>query len=263
VVVAEEKTRVLTAQEERRFQLPRPALVDGKIVFYCGNGHRVVVQPSAAGKEGTCSKCKVSVRIPTLDSLEEPAAGPVHVAAPPAQRIVGGDAPSAEGQGPEPASGKRAIVAAPPPVPVAPLPPGGPEGPTAEQEPEPDAEAVTGWESLGDFGAAEGAGDQVLGNNEGWAGDEGVTADGANPTAVLLERLWSEQQHGGIVQVHLRDGGLILPQEYAPRWSQGTHALFASSEADGTITLTAVAWDAIQKIVVRNLKDGLPPGMFD
>jgi len=35
-----------------------------------------------------------------------------------------------------------------------------------------------------------------------------------------------------------------------------------SGPADGTVTLTAVAWDSIQKIVVRQV-EGLPDGMFE
>ena len=36
----------------------------------------------------------------------------------------------------------------------------------------------------------------------------------------------------------------------------------ATPPADGTVTLTAVAWDSIQKIIVRQV-EGLPDGMFE
>jgi hypothetical protein len=55
---------------------------------------------------------------------------------------------------------------------------------------------------------------------------------------------------------------VILPEWYESRWSRGTHGLFASQAPDGSITLTAVAWDSIQKVVVRQVK-GLPDGMFE
>ena len=45
------------------------------------------------------------------------------------------------------------------------------------------------------------------------------------------------------------------------RQSEGTHALFARQEPDGSITLEAVAWESIQRVVVRKVQ-GLPDGMF-
>jgi hypothetical protein len=84
----------------------------------------------------------------------------------------------------------------------------------------------------------------------------------AHPTSQLVARLWAEREHGGIVELHLTGGSVILPEWYEPLWSRGTHGLFASQAADGTVTLTAVAWDSIQKVVVRQVQ-GLPDGMFE
>jgi hypothetical protein len=83
-----------------------------------------------------------------------------------------------------------------------------------------------------------------------------------NPTAQLVARLWAEREHGGKFEIHVTGGGVILPQWYEPRWSRGTHGLFANQAADGTVTLTAVAWESVQKIVVRQV-EGLPDGMFE
>jgi hypothetical protein len=243
VAVADKKTRVLTSAEQQNLRLLRPKTSGDKIVFFCSNGHRIVAPLENVGLVGACSKCNVPVKVPAAPSPGPTAAGAAPEA-PDGTRIVRSDAEV-----------RMSAPAGPPPV--APPPPG--EEPAAEAAVDPPGQSdeAAGWNFLGGAEADEGG--------EAWPGpgEDGFAFDSDNPTAVLLGRLWEEQQHGGLVQVHLKDGGLILPQEYAPRWSQGTHALFASSEADGTITLTAVAWDAIQKIVVRNLKDGLPPGMFD
>jgi len=83
-----------------------------------------------------------------------------------------------------------------------------------------------------------------------------------NPTAMLVARLWVEREHGGIVELHLTGGSVILPEWFETNWSRGTHGLFASQAVDGSVTLTAVAWDTIQKIVVRQVQ-GLPDGMFE
>jgi hypothetical protein len=82
-----------------------------------------------------------------------------------------------------------------------------------------------------------------------------------HPTADLVARLWAEREHGGVFEVH-HTGGVFVPQWFELAWSRGTHGLFASQAADGTITLTAVAWDSIQKVVVRQV-EGLPDGMFE
>lgn len=83
-----------------------------------------------------------------------------------------------------------------------------------------------------------------------------------NPTARLIARLWQERAHGGEVELHLSGSSRpILPQFFERDWSQGSHALFARQEPDGTITFEAVAWDSIQRVVVRKVQ-GLPEDMF-
>jgi len=83
-----------------------------------------------------------------------------------------------------------------------------------------------------------------------------------NGTARLVARLWAERGHGGIVELHLAGGGPICPDFYDPHLSDGTHGLFANHLPDGTVTLTAVRWDAVQKVIVRKV-EGLPDGMFE
>lgn len=93
-------------------------------------------------------------------------------------------------------------------------------------------------------------------------GGSGIDFDAIDhPTARLVAALWRERAHGGIVEVHLDGGSVIMPQWYDPLWSCGTHALFAAPGPDNTLTLTAVAWDQVQKVVVRQLKD-VPDDMF-
>ena len=75
-------------------------------------------------------------------------------------------------------------------------------------------------------------------------------------------RLWAERDHGGIVELHLVGGAVLLPEEFSGRWSGGSHGVFASQAADGSVTLTAVAWDTVQRIVVRQLA-AVPGDMFE
>jgi hypothetical protein len=83
-----------------------------------------------------------------------------------------------------------------------------------------------------------------------------------HPLAELLMRLWSERDHGGVIELHLRGGALLAPDWFDAHHSQGTHGLFASQAADGTVAMTVVPWDEVTRVVVRGVV-GLPDGMFE
>lgn len=260
---ADDKTRVLSADEAgrilsaaksaskpaakpgaRRAQPeaavpPEPQVVDGKIVFFCSRGHRIVVDAGLAGKRGNCSKagCGVPVVIPTPPGL-----------APAEQSSFIPGLPE---------------VVVEPPAAAAPLDLGFPAA-VAEADTESATEPPAPAFAFGSGESEAEASPPELGF-EGhaaavdWAA---ALAEIDNPTARLVARLWLERAHGGIVEVHLSGGSVIMPEWFDAGWSSGTHALFAAQAADGTITLTAVAWDQIQKVVVRQVQ-GTPEGMFE
>ena len=244
---------------------PSPVKSAGKIVFNCSNGHRIVVSATMGGQRGKCSKCGVAVRIPAIG---ESAAAPSH----PARPHAGGAgvetvpaAPSVEealhvGAGDTHTGDERYGSGSP--QQTADHEDLQSKGPTAPQE-----DAFSGLVTAGDsqVSATEFVGFSspaaqvnVAPPEPGPGGPEGL----ANPTAALVARLFQEIAHGGIVEVHITGGSVILPELYEARWSVGSHGLFASRAADNTVTLTAVAWDSIQKIIVRQV-DGLPDGMFE
>jgi hypothetical protein len=210
--------------------------VAGKIVFHCANGHRIEVPASVAGKRGKCSKCGVEVQIPLPEGFVPPgAAAAVDHGGPPTQHLASPD-PSSP---PQSVDMFADLVAAAEERPSAPglvdlaldaLP--------IESPPIPPAMPGSG------------------------PGDNWSAPVATNPTAALVARLFQQVEHGGVVEVHITGGSVILPEFYDARWSGGSHGLFASRAADGSVTLTAVAWDAIQKIIVRQV-EGLPDGMFD
>lgn len=235
--MSEEKTRIV----------PRPAAkaAGASITFHCDKGHRIVVPVKLAGKRGTCSKCGISVVIPLAT---ETAAEPSPVV-PPAEPRLAPLPPDASPAPPRDAVDSFANLFE--------------QGPTA---PPTVAEEIVvdvggaGPETLSGGGSA--VGDVVAGYApEDFAAPNESDGD-QHPTAQLVARLWLERAHGGIVELHLAGGSIILPEWYEARWSRGTHGLFASQAADSTVTLTAVAWDSIQKIVVRQVQ-GLPDGMFE
>ena len=244
--MSEEKTRIVPRADAKAGS--------GTMTFQCDNGHRINVPAKLAGKRGTCSKCGIAVVIP-LAGQPKPAPAP------------------------QPAFDAAAVA---PPEPVAaeavaesPAATPAPDAPAADQfanlfegasAAAPAVEDVSieindaGGESVTGGGSA--VGDVVAGYApEQFAGPDETTIV-ENPTAQLVARLWLERGHGGVVELHLTGGGVILPEWYEARWSRGTHGLFASQAADGTVTLTAVSWESIQKVVVRQV-EGLPDGMFE
>jgi len=227
--MSSDETRVIPRKDGSGPAASGPRLVGGQIVFHCPAGHRIVVPVAVAGKRGTCSKCSVPVQIPemaTLAAAEQ--AGEPAVAQPPTVH-----APNPAPAGPEPVS----PAAAPPPA----QPSVGEEGDW--QFISADGLDAADWPVGGDFAEVPTVGD-------------------VNPMARMLTRLWAERDHGGVIELHLAGGAVILPEEFSARWSGASHGLFASQAADGSVTLTAVAWDTVQRIVVRHLA-AVPGDMFE
>jgi hypothetical protein len=254
--VSDEKTRIIP-RKQAEAATSEPRLVGDKIVFFCPNGDKIVVPAKLAGKRGLCTKCKVGVVIPVV--------GKQATATPPFPGELPG-AEAAPAEEPEAADAEQPAVAEPEAV--------VPEAPTDEpfvNEPEavaaPVAAPTAEWAFVAEAEASHVGLD--LGPAGGLAGawaapappDAGGGAE--HPAARLVARLWVERDHhGGIVELHISGGSVILPEWYEPNWSRGTHGLFASQAVDGSVTLTAVAWDTIEKIVVRQVQ-GLPDGMFE
>jgi len=236
------------AESVRPDPLPPPQFASGQIIFHCPKGHRLVVKEAYAGKRGRCDKqgCGAAVVVPV----------------PPPAVAVDEDAPEPEVEPVE------APVAVRPPF----APPGGSVEATAVaadsvEESVTDERLPSEGDGWGFIGSGVLPGDAVV---DGAAPEPAAGADGSaagneafgNPVARLVARLWEEREHGGIVELHLASGSVVLPEWYDHTWSRGTHGLFASQAPDGTLTLTAVAWDAIQKVVVRQVRD-MPEGMFE
>lgn len=251
----DDKTRILGADEattrilpgaavQPPRELPEPRVDNGRIIFHCSAGHRLIVPQSQAGKRGKCSKCGVSLQIPDLAAVAAVAA----VAAPAAPE------PVAEPESP-PALPAFEAAAEPPPQ-------AAPPAAVSEAADEGEWNFISGIDHPAQPAVDAGAAFDEPGWSHPAPGAGPGGGDGGNPMARLLARLWTEREHGGIVEIHLTGGSVILPEEFAARWSGGSHGLFASQAADGTVTLTAVAWETVQRIVVRHLS-AVPGDMFE
>jgi hypothetical protein len=83
------------------------------------------------------------------------------------------------------------------------------------------------------------------------------TPEQAHPLASLLGQLWGSKEQGASLEIHLGDGKVIIPERYTAPAAHPNYALFLVREANASHTVTAVAWDAIERIVVRQLQQ--PP----
>lgn len=194
---------------------------ESAIEFHCPKGHRIVVAAALAGKRGKCSKCGAVVEIPSAEALE-------------AKPGVSLPASASEVAPPQAETGEF------------------PVGVNAA-----DAGAES-WDFVGEPSASV---DDSVHWTRTTSGTAEEAVDAGHPTASLVARLWAERAHGGVIELHLANGSVILPEWYDPNWSRGSHGLFASQSADGTVTLTAVAWETVQKVIVRKLT-AVPDDMF-
>jgi hypothetical protein len=234
---------------ERQAPVVAPRGTPGdRIVFQCPNGHRIVVGKQFGGKRGKCNKCGANVQIPRAS--DEPAADPFAALISPPD-----DGPPAFGL-PDAAPADE-----PPSLEGLPF---GDLGAAASSEGEGD-EATDEQQEGGDlvdwnFAAAASEKPAAEGH-ESFHGSPLFDAGSGNPTALLVARLWAERDHGGVIEIHVAGGGVFLPEWYDTNWSRGTHGLFASQAPDGSVTLTAVAWENVEKVIVRQLA-AVPDDMF-
>lgn len=225
--MSDDKTRVIPrgkpGKEHPAAGGAEPQLIDGQIVFFCPAGHRLVVPLSLAGKHGKCSKCSMPLQIPELGLPTDPP-----------HEVV----PS---------------VSLPQVLPAEP-----PQRPDQPQSAADDGD----WNFISGIGIPAGSEAALTMESDGDSLPASAGGHELNPMARLLTRLWAERDHGGIIELHLSGGAVLLPEEFSARWSGGSHGLFASQAADGSVTLTAVAWDTVQRIVVRHLA-AVPDDMFE
>lgn len=242
------------------------------ITFNCPQGHRLTCADELAGKPGKCPKCGVVVRVPPAGaavgataanhanaSADEPASAlesagegltgsdlgvdQIIFLCPNGHRLHG-SASLAGRPGQCPHCGVKFLV---------PSPDEEEEEQLIEEEP-PDValnDIVIQIDTSSKGGSSKGSKPSAAAGS--------AIAAATHPVASLLAQLWRHKAQGAVVEIHLGDGKLLQPEQMSLK--DAHHALFASREANGAQTLTAVAWSAIERIVVRGLEQ-LPKEWF-
>ena len=83
-----------------------------------------------------------------------------------------------------------------------------------------------------------------------------------HPLAEILVRLWAAKGETAKVELQLTGGETLSPDRFAKQLSRGSHGVFASKAADGTWSATVIRWDAVERVVLREMKT-LPGELAD
>ena len=75
-----------------------------------------------------------------------------------------------------------------------------------------------------------------------------------HPTAKLVSRFWACKSQGAAIELRYGDGHRLTPDQFVRSLSTASHGVFAVAEPNGTFTVTAVAWGAIQVVVARGVR---------
>ncbi len=218
-----------------------PATAADQIEFFCPNDHRLHGPASLQGQPGTCPQCGAEFRIPSLDEWEEEAEAWDDLA----------EEPSPE-------------VAAPPPPPL-PLnvPPAGVELASpglpvtkAPAEPVPTATPTPRLERPAVADASSVSKPLAPAGLPATAATEPGTP--ANALRELLPAFWEYKAQGASIEIQYGNGQRLHPDRFLAELSAGSHAVFADRAADGSYTLSAVAWDAILAVSVRGIQELAP-----
>lgn len=255
------------------------------IALLCPNGHRLTCPDDRAGKGGKCPMCGATFRVPSLAEAGV-AAGKTP---PPMPRLPEG---RGEGSHPNLQAAEAAPAPATAPVAVNPIRPYNeqrdpPPGPHELVFLCPEGHHLRGPESLVEqpgtcpvcrtqflvpspyeeeqheeptvAGAAQNL-DQFLST----FGD-GSANGSANGAALgpLFAQLWSLKNQGVTIELHLGDGKLLSPEGFNFDSAHQSHGIFLSRDSNGSHRLSVVAWNSVQFVAVRGLRQ-LPGGMeFD
>jgi DNA-directed RNA polymerase subunit RPC12/RpoP len=227
--------------------------------FLCPNGHRINWSENLAGRDAKCPRCGILLRIPSINGATAEAIPGVA----PTAAATGAPAPVATARQSGAPSGEQNNMAF--------LCPNGHRlvGPArlqgqAGQCPHCGARflvpMLNEMEQVEEVDLTDLPAEDDLPLQS--VDDVPPPAGGVHPLCKLLRKLWPERERGAVIELHLEGGMILVPDWFDDKHSRHSHGLFAAQAADGTLTMTIVAWNTLSRVIVRNV-EGLPEGMFE
>ncbi len=83
-----------------------------------------------------------------------------------------------------------------------------------------------------------------------------------HPLAELVAKLWATKGEETKVELRLSGGDTLVPDYFVKGLSRGAHGVFGAKAGDGNWTLTVVRWDAVERVVLKDIKN-LPAMLSD
>ena len=216
--------------------------------FLCPNGHRIRCQADQAGRAAKCPRCGVKFRIPDVGDLSvfEPTTSDSKILRPEfseSDRNLGTPGGNEHKDAPIEflcPNGHRLHGAA-----------------SLQGKPGqcPECGCRFRIPSYEDISTEERAESRInLGRPEGRGGSSASNLAGQS-MATLFARLWDLRPKDGHVELRLRDGEILVPDQFFKEQSQRNQGVFALKEADGSLSIVAIAWDAVSRVTVHGLTE--------
>ncbi|MDZ7619553.1 MAG: hypothetical protein U1E05_21340 [Patescibacteria group bacterium] len=236
------------------------------IEFLCPNGHRIRCPDSQAGRAAKCPKCQVRFRVPD-PSAAPPSPDAGTAAAPASEPLISfpsGDTLPDDAEGGDSFEflcpnghrlhGPARLQGQPGECPTCGVKFRVPtnENLGADDVPkQPIAAGRVAAEEEFEIVLPEADEEETMALSETRAKSLGPAK---HPTAELLTRLWQFKLRGATLEIRLVSGETLIPDRFAEKSATSSHALLAALERDGTHTVYLVAWDAVQRVLLRGVK---------
>jgi DNA-directed RNA polymerase subunit RPC12/RpoP len=224
---------------------------ESQIEFLCPNGHHLHGPASLQGRPGACPECGSRFRIPVIDETQEeapPEQIDLHISAD-AEDVGEGTAKIA----PMAAAGQT------PPIAHAAPAGGGSSLPGAVGTPVPGSRVSAAGRQFG-------TNSEIVLRDPTLASPPSARRPSAiaqgHPLAELVAKLWATKGEETKVELRLTGGDTLAPDYFVKGLSRGTHGVFGAKAGDGNWTLTVVRWDAVERVVLKDIKN-LPALLSD
>jgi hypothetical protein len=232
------------------------------IEFLCPNGHKIRCQAAQAGRAAKCPRCGVKFRVPDVTDQNLPKTGDSDPSISPPDftdsSVTGKSALGTSGAaGKEPdfeflcpnghrLHGPASLQGRPGECPDC-----GSRFRIPTYEDIPAEERTEPEIGRGRVDGREGSEIGARVTPHGAAAERSTTAEA---TAAMFARLWNMRPKGATIELRLRSGETVVPDQFLARASgESRYGVFTVAEANSTASLVVVPWETVDRMTIRGL----------